>query len=229
MGDVFLSIIIPSLNEQSEIGLCLEALQPLRDVSIRGMGVEVIVADGGSTDHTRELAETSADQVVSSKLGRAQQMNVGAEFARGEYLMFLHADTELPSDFSVAWLNGLDWGFFPVKLSGSAWPFRVIERGMNIRSHLFGIGTGDQTLFVRRALFKSLNGFANIPLMEDVELCRRLKRVSPPSFQQGVVTTSSRRWEQRGILRTVLQMWHLRLAYFLGVSPQHLARQYYSQ
>ncbi|MEH6469564.1 MAG: TIGR04283 family arsenosugar biosynthesis glycosyltransferase [Porticoccus sp.] len=228
MGDVFLSIIIPSLNEQSEIGLCLETLQPLRDISIRGMGLEVIVADGGSTDHTRELAATFADQVVSSERGRAQQMNVGAEFARGEYLMFLHADTALPSDFSVAWLDGLDWGFFPVKLSGLAWPFRVIERGMNIRSKLFGIGTGDQTLFVRRALFESLNGFANIPLMEDVEFCRRLKRISQPSFQQSVVTTSSRRWEKKGILRTILQMWHLRLAYFLGISPQRLARQYYS-
>lgn len=229
MMGVFLSIIIPSLNEQSDIGLCLEALQSLRDVSIRGMGVEVIVADGGSTDHTRELAELYADQVVSSERGRAQQMNTGAGYARGEYLMFLHADTELPSDFSTAWLDGLNWGFFPVKLSCSAWPFRVIERGMNIRSQLFGIGTGDQTLFVRRTLFESFNGFANIPLMEDVEFCRRLKRVSQPSFQRGVVTTSSRRWEQRGILRTVLQMWRLRFAYFLGVSPQHLARQYYSQ
>jgi rSAM/selenodomain-associated transferase 2 len=229
MGDVFLSIIIPSLNEQSDIGLCLEALQPLRDTSIRGMGIEVIVADGGSTDHTRELAALSADQVVSSEQGRALQMNTGAGHARGEYLMFLHVDTELPADFSPAWLDGLNWGFFPVKLSGSAWPFRVIERGMNLRSQLFGIGTGDQTLFVRRALFESLNGFANIPLMEDVEFCCRLKKVSRPSFQRGIVTTSSRRWEQRGILRTVVQMWRLRLAYFLGVSPQRLARQYYSE
>lgn len=228
MMNVFLSIIIPSLNEETEIGLCLKKLQPLRDISIRGMGVEIIVVDGGSSDHTRELAEMYADQVGSSERGRAQQMNTGAGHARGEYLMFLHADTELPSDFSVAWLDGLNWGFFPVKLSGSAWPFRVIERGMNIRSQLFGIGTGDQAMFVRRTVFESLNGFANIPLMEDVELCRRLKKVSQPTFQRGVVTTSSRRWEQRGIFRTVLQMWHLRLAYFLGVSPQHLARQYYS-
>jgi rSAM/selenodomain-associated transferase 2 len=228
MDGVSLSIIIPSLNEQSEIGLCLEALQPLRDISIQGMDIEVIVADGGSADHTRELAATFADQVITSERGRAQQMNVGAEFARGEYLMFLHADTTLPSDFSVAWLEGLDWGFFPVKLSGLSWPFRVIERGMNIRSQLFGIGTGDQTLFVRRTLFESLNGFANIPLMEDVEFCRRLKKISQPSFQQSVVTTSSRRWENKGILRTVFQMWRLRLAYFLGVSPQRLARQYFS-
>ncbi|MBQ0711750.1 MAG: TIGR04283 family arsenosugar biosynthesis glycosyltransferase [Porticoccus sp.] len=228
MMTVFLSIIIPSLNEETEIGLCLKKLQRLRDISIRGLGVEVIVADGGSSDHTCELAALYADQVVHSERGRAQQMNAGAGYARGEYLLFLHADTELPSDFSTAWLDGLNWGFFPVKLSGSAWLFRVIERGMNIRSQMFGIGTGDQALFVRRTLFESLNGFANIPLMEDVEFCRRLKKVSQPSFQRGVVTTSSRRWEQRGILRTVLQMWRLRLAYFLGVSPQHLARQYYS-
>jgi len=218
-----LSIIIPTLNEQAEIESCLKNLQALRE-----MGVEVIVADGGSMDQTCELATPYADQIVSSERGRARQMNTGAEFASGEHLLFLHADTELPPDFSIAWLASLQWGFFPVKLSGSAWQLRLIERAMNIRSRLFGIGTGDQALFIRHTLFKSLSGFAEIPLMEDVEFCRRLKSISKPAFQRGAVTTSSRRWEQRGIARTVMQMWCLRWAYFFGVSPERLARQYYS-
>lgn len=219
---VAVSIIIPTLNEVLGIERCLKNLQSLRE-----RGVEVIVSDGGSTDGTRELAILHADHVIDSDPGRALQMNTGALQANGEFLLFLHSDTSLPTEFSQAWLTGLVWGFFPVKLSGNAWQFRLIERAINLRSRLSGIGTGDQALFIRRTLFESIGGFANIPLMEDVELCRRLKADSGPVIQKDPVTTSSRRWEQRGIIRTVMQMWRLRLAYFLGASPSNLVKQYY--
>ena len=218
-----LSIIIPTLNEQGVIEACLDHLQPLRK-----MGVEIIVSDGGSIDRTCELAAAYADKVISGESGRSCQMNAGAGIARGQYFLFLHADTQLPEHFSVALLLGAQWGFFPLRLSGSAWPFRFIEHAINLRSKISGIGTGDQVLFVRSALFNVLGGFADIPLMEDVEFCRRLKVICRPAFGHSFVVTSSRRWEQRGIIRTVFQMWRLRLAYFLGVSPQSLVRQYYS-
>ncbi len=219
---IAVSIIIPTLNEALGIECCLKNLQPLRE-----QGVEVIVSDGGSTDNTRELAILYADKVIEADLGRASQMNAGALLANGEFLLFLHSDTSLPTGFSEAWLTGLTWGFFPVKLSGVAWPFRLVERAINIRSRFSGIGTGDQALFIRRTLFESIGGFANIPLMEDVELCRRLKADSCPVVQNNPVTTSSRRWEQKGIIRTVVQMWRLRLAYLLGVPPRNLVKQYY--
>ncbi len=119
------------------------------------------------------------------------------------------------------------WGFCPVQLSGRHWLLRWVERGINWRSRTTGIGTGDQMLFVRRDCFEALGGFADLPLMEDVELCKRLRKRSRPLVLQEPVVTSSRRWEERGILRTVVQMWLLRLAYFLGVSPQRLHRAYY--
>ena len=219
---VAVSIIIPTLNEALGIERCLKNLQSLRE-----RGVEVIVSDGCSTDGTRELAILYADNVIDTDPGRASQMNAGALLANGEFLLFLHSDTLLPAEFSQEWLTGLAWGFFQVKLSGVAWQFRLIERAINLRSRLSGIGTGDQALFIRRTLFESIDGFANIPLMEDVELCRRLKADSCPVIQRDPVTTSSRRWEQRGIIRTVVQMWHLRLAFFLGASPSNLVKQYY--
>jgi hypothetical protein len=153
-------------------------------------------------------------------------MNAGAGIARGQYLLFLHADTQLPDNFSMELLLGAQWGFFPLRLSGSAWLFRCIERAINMRSKISGIGTGDQVLFIRSLLFSELGGFADIPLMEDVEFCRRLKAVCRPAFGPSFVVTSSRRWEQRGIIRTIFQMWRLRLAYFLGVSPENLVRHY---
>lgn len=222
--EVSLSIIVPTLNEQETIKDCLLPLQPLRK-----MGAEVIIADGGSVDHTRVIAEPYVDQVIQAEPGRARQMNTAAALASGTHLLFLHADTFLPPDFSATSLRDTRWGFFPVELSGSLWQLRIIERTMTLRSRITGVGTGDQAIFVRSELFHSLGGFADIPLMEDVELCGRLKAVCPPFLGHNCVMTSSRRWEQQGIIRTVLQMWHLRFAYFLGVSPDRLIRQYYPE
>jgi hypothetical protein len=153
-------------------------------------------------------------------------MNSGAKHASGQYFLFLHADTYLPSGVSLPG-DDVEWGFFPVKLSGVKWPFRVIEWSMNTRSRISGIGTGDQAIFVREEVFHRLGGYADIPLMEDIDLCRRLKAICPPVLGEYFVETSSRRWEQGGVVRTVLKMWYLRLAYFMGVSPQRLVRQYY--
>ncbi|WP_438950859.1 TIGR04283 family arsenosugar biosynthesis glycosyltransferase [Porticoccus sp.] len=224
MASLQLSIVIPVVNEGAEATQCLQHLQALRE-----SGVELVVVDGGSSDDSVELALALADTVISSPRGRGIQMNAGAAKASGRYLLFLHCDTRLPADFSTRWLSGNDWGFFAIRLAGDHCAFRVIERAMSCRARLSGIGTGDQGLFVRRDIFNQIGGFAAIPLMEDVEICRRLKVRCPPEVLPSPVWTSVRRWQRRGIVSTVLQMWWLRLAFFLGVSPVRLARQYYPE
>ncbi len=222
MSRVSLSIVIPALNESREIVHALTRLQPLRD-----RGVEVLLVDGGSVDDTVQLARPLVDTVIDSDRGRGVQLNRGASAASGDYLLFLHVDSRLPTAFSADDLLGTAWGFFPVRLSGRAWLFRVIERAMCWRSALSGIATGDQGLFVKRDLFADIGGYPEIPLMEDVAICRRLKGRCRPTRQRQPVTTSSRRWEAHGIIKTVLEMWRLRLAYFFGASPQYLAGCYY--
>jgi len=217
-----LSIVIPVLNESAEITSCLDSLQTLRE-----QGVEVVVVDGGSVDDTARLAAPLADLVITAPRGRALQMNAGAARSRGDYLLFLHADTRLPPAFAEGWLEGAQWGFFSVRLSGAGIALRFVEKAMCWRSRLSAIGTGDQGVFVRRDLFQQTGGFPAIPLMEDVGLCRQLKKRARPRVLSTAVLTSSRRWERRGVVRTVLQMWALRLAYFVGVPPRYLARCYY--
>lgn len=220
--DISLSIIVPALNEEQNIEACLLGLQPLRK-----QGAEVILADGGSQDSTCELAVPFVDHLIKSSPGRGTQMNAGAAAAHGEHLLFLHADTILPVDFSPKLISEAPWGFFPVKLSGLAWPFRVIECAMNLRSKITKIATGDQAIFIRAELFQRVGGFADIPLMEDVEICGKLRSEFCPVLALGTVVTSSRRWEQQGIFKTVLCMWRLRLAFFFGACPHRLMRQYY--
>lgn len=222
-----LSVIIPTLNESSTLEQCLGLL-----VEMRERGHEVIVVDGGSRDDTVRMARRQADHVLQSGRGRARQMNAGARAASGDVLLFLHADSRLPADADRLILGALTtrdrvWGRFDVRLSGSHWLFRIVGAMMNLRSCVTGIATGDQGLFVKGTAFVSAGGFPDIPLMEDIEISRRLKRRSRPICLGQKMVASSRRWERRGILRTVLLMWGLRLAYALGVSPDRLVRIYY--
>lgn len=222
-----LSIIIPTLNESDAISEALESLQALRS-----HGHEVIVADGGSCDDTVALSRGCTDRTINTAKGRALQMNAGAQVAQGGVLVFLHADTRLPAaaeDLIKAAVvrERRRWGFFKVKLSGAHAMLRLIAVLMNLRSALTGIATGDQTLFVCRDVFESIGGFPQIPLMEDIAMTRRLKRRARPAVIREYVLTSSRYWEQHGILRSVLRMWTLRLAYLAGVDPSTLVKQYY--
>jgi rSAM/selenodomain-associated transferase 2 len=221
---VRLSVIVPTLNEAGTITATLLALQPWR-----GDRCELIVVDGGSVDATVARAVPLADRVIASAPGRARQMNAGAAAAGGQALWFLHADTRAPPAAVPALraaLNEAGWGHFDVRLSGGHPLLRVIERAMNLRSRWSGIATGDQGLFVRRDWFERVGGFPDIELMEDVTLSRRLRRRGRPACLEVALETSSRRWERDGILRTLLLMWWLRLAFACGADPAALARHY---
>jgi rSAM/selenodomain-associated transferase 2 len=218
---VTLSIVIPTLNEAGLIRTSLESLAPLRR-----RGHEVMVVDGGSADGTPELARPLCDVVLSSAPGRALQMNAGARAARGEVLIFLHADTRLPAQAERAVIHAVRehlWGRFDVRIDSRHPLLKAVGWMMNLRSRLTGIATGDQALFVRREAFP---GFPQIPLMEDIAFSREMKRRGPPACLRERVTTSARRWEARGVLRTIVLMWRLRLLYFLGAPPERLARRY---
>jgi rSAM/selenodomain-associated transferase 2 len=220
-----LSIVIPALNEAAAIGTTLARLAPLR-----ARGHDVLLADGGSDDGTAAVAAAAGVRVVVAPRGRASQMNAGARAARGEVLLFLHADTLLPPEadrlIAAGLAGGSLWGRFDLRLTGRQPLLRAVERLSNWRSRLTGIATGDQAIFVRRALFDHVGGFPPIPLMEDVALSRRLRRQSRPYCVRTPVHTSSRRWEQRGVLRTIALMWYLRTAHALGVPAERLARLY---
>jgi rSAM/selenodomain-associated transferase 2 len=221
-----LSIIVPCLNESQGIAGALSALAPLRS-----RGSEVIVVDGGSDDGTPERARPHADAVIDAPRGRASQMNAGAARARGEILLFLHADTLLPDAADALVVDGLKrtrrgWGRFDVAIEGRHPLLKVVAFLMNWRSKLTGIATGDHAMFVTRSLFTAAGGYPEIALMEDVELSKRLKGFGPPLCLKHRLTTSGRRWEQRGVVRTILLMWRLRLAYWLGADPAKLAIRY---
>jgi len=221
-----LSIIVPVVDEASGIADALLALAPYRE-----RGVELIVVDGGSGDDTVARARPHADRVISAPRGRGSQMNAGAAAARGGVLLFLHADTRLPADADRIVLTALEWsgrkwGRFDVGISGRSALLPVIAALMNLRSRLTGIATGDQSMFMTRQAFEAAGGFPEIALMEDIAMSTRLKRLGPPVCLGFSATTSGRRWERHGVLRTVLTMWGLRLAYYLGAEPAALARYY---
>jgi rSAM/selenodomain-associated transferase 2 len=222
-----ISIIIPVLNEALVIARTLLSLQPLREA-----GHEVIVVDGGSDDDTIAIANPYADKIVQTLRSRSRQMNAGAKLASGGILLFLHADIFLPyhaDRLIIERLNGREksWGRFDVRLSGKHPLLRIIEFLMNWRSRLTSIATGDQAIFVKRELFGSINGFPEIDLMEDIALSKILKRFDRPLCLWQRVITSSRRWEEKGLFRTILLMWFLRLAYFFKVNPKQLGKLYY--
>jgi rSAM/selenodomain-associated transferase 2 len=221
-----LSIIVPVLDEEAGIAATLQALSALR-----ARGAEVIVADGASHDRTVALARPLCDRLIVVARGRASQMNAGASAARGEILLFLHADTRLPEDADRLIMDGLKrsgrtWGRFDVSIEGHHPLFPVIAAMMNLRSRLTGIATGDQAIFVATAAFAAIGGYPDLPLMEDIVLSRRLKRLSRPLCVSARALTSGRRWAQYGVMRTILTMWRLRLAFFFGVAPSKLAARY---
>jgi rSAM/selenodomain-associated transferase 2 len=220
-----LSIIIPILNEGAQAEACVRRLAPLRVA-----GHELILVDGGSDELLVDRLEPQVDRLLQGEAGRAQQMNLGARAAMGEVFWFLHADTR-PIDDAVAAIQAANlsepaWGRFDVRLDGRARLLRLVERMMNGRSRWSGIATGDQGIFVHRELFLQVGGFPDQPLMEDIEISARLKRLRRPVCLPQQLLTSSRRWQQQGILRTIVLMWGLRLAYWLGVSPERLADYY---
>ena len=220
-----LSIVMPALNEAAGIAPLLMALQPLR-----ARGVEIVLADGGSTDGTVQQAAPWVDAVVAPGRGRAVQMNAGAAAASADRLLFLHADTRLPplADVQVvqALAAGACWGRFDVRIAGRPPMLRVVAALMNLRSRLSGIATGDQAIFVSRAAFVQVGGYPVQPLMEDIELSRRLKRLGRPACLRSKVCTSGRRWEQRGVWRTIFLMWWLRWRYWRGEPAACLAQAY---
>ncbi|HKS87283.1 MAG TPA: TIGR04283 family arsenosugar biosynthesis glycosyltransferase [Pseudolabrys sp.] len=225
MTGATLSIVVPVLNEADEIEAALVAL-----ANFRARGVEVIVVDGGSRDETARLAGPLADRVIAGPRGRALQMNAGAAVACGDTLLFLHADTRLPDDADVLLSGGLAqtgriWGRFDVRIDDGP-VLRLVAGMMNLRSRISGVATGDQAIFVTRAAFDRVGGYPPISLMEDIALSARLKPLGPPLCLRAKARTSSRRWRRYGIMRTVFLMWRLRLAYFAGADPAHLAQRY---
>ena len=222
-----ISVVVPVLDEAETLAQALLPLQP-----VRGRDVEVIVVDGGSRDGTRCVAHPLCDRILDAPRGRARQMNAGAAAASGRVLLFLHADTRLPSGWvpmvrDALGNRGREWGRFDVRLDGAHPMLRIVEHAMNLRSRLSGIATGDQAIFVTRNAFRQAGGFPDIVLMEDVALSRALRMRSRPACLRVAVITSSRRWERNGIARTIVLMWRLRIEYALGADPDKLARRYH--
>lgn len=219
-----LAIVVPMLDEAATLPALLVHL-----AGWRARGCEVVLVDGGSRDDSVAMARAAGLRVVVAERGRARQMNAGAQACGGALLLFLHADTRLPeaADAMVrAALAVQAWGRFDVRIDGRPRMLRVVAALMNLRSRLSGIATGDQAIFVRREVFEALGGFPDQPLMEDIELSRRLLRVSRPACLRARVRTSGRRWEQRGVWRTIALMWRLRWAYWRGVPAERLAEAY---
>ena len=219
-----LAIVVPMLDEAATLPALLVHL-----AGWRARGCEVVLVDGGSRDDSVEMARAAGFRVLIAERGRARQMNAGAQACGRALLLFLHADTRLPeaADAMVcAALAVQAWGRFDVHIDGRPRMLRVVAALMNLRSRLSGIATGDQAIFVRREVFEAVGGFPDQPLMEDIELSRRLLRVSRPACLRARVRTSGRRWEQRGVWRTIALMWRLRWAYWRGVPAERLAEAY---
>lgn len=219
-----LTIVIPVLNEAEQLAAKLQALQALRSQC------EIVLVDGGSEDGSEAIALPYVDKILKTQPGRAKQMNAGAAQGNADILLFLHADTQLPAGAANLILQavqrGYHWGRFDVRFDSRKTIFRIIAFMMNLRSRLTGIATGDQALFITRQAFQTVNGFADIALMEDIAISTALKKLGRPCCLSEKAVTSARRWRQYGILKTIFLMWCLRLAYFFGADPSDLASRY---
>lgn len=225
-----LSIIIPVLNEAEGLPGMLGHL-----AALCGRDSEVIVVDGGSEDGSQQAALRAGARVIRGERGRARQMNAGAAAAQGEVFLFLHADTLLPLSAERAietavrrggGAGGHVWGRFDVRIAGRPFMLRVVARLMNWRSRLSGIATGDQAMFVTRRVFEAAGGFPDQPLMEDIELSKRLRALSRPVCLADRAIISGRRWESHGVWKTIWLMWRLRWLYWRGVPAAELAESY---
>ena len=226
VGAVELSIIIPVLNEADHLDEGLARLFSLRWVED---DCEVIICDGGSQDDSLEIARRYSCRIEHSATGRALQMNRGAAVAQGRHLLFLHADSILPADLDQPFPGDARWGYFRLRLDNEAFVYRVIEFAINLRSRVTHVAGGDQGLYFARDFFQSLGAFPSIPLMEDVAICKLARRQTRPEIIESHLHSSPRRWQNNGVLKTILLMWSLRLAYFFGVDPARLHRIYYPQ
>ncbi len=237
------SIIIPILNEADNLIFLFENI-----ISLNPAPQQIIIVDGGSTDHSIEvvkaliidfLSNKKSDikwQIIESTAGRAVQMNAGAAQATSDVLLFLHADTQLPmtaiNDISLAMKktdNNYKWGRFDVRLDSRNLMLWLVAVMMNGRSRLTGIATGDQAIFIKNDLFKQIGGYPKQPLMEDVELCKSLQGIAKPACLSSKVITSARRWQQYGTWQTILLMWQLRFDYWRGESAESIKQRYYNK
>jgi rSAM/selenodomain-associated transferase 2 len=220
-----LCIVVPVLNEAQSLAPRLLELQ-----KFRRRGAHLVVVDGGSDDDTLAIARTHADLAFVAPRGRAAQMNAGAAACPADVLLFVHADTCLPDDADTLVAHATSgrraWGRFDVRIDSPRPTLQLVQGAMNLRSRWTGIATGDQALFVRHELFRSVGGFPDIPLMEDIAMSRRLLQYAQPACLRARVITSARRWESNGVCQTIFLMWRLRAAYFLGADPAQLALQY---
>lgn len=228
-----ISIIIPTLNEAVNLERSLASIAKAEN---NAKNIEVIVVDGGSSDQTIAIAQSfntsMGIKVISGALGRANQMNLGASLATGEILVFLHADTVLPSGFKQAIRKILTnpktiAGAFNLKIDGNSWGLRLVEWGVNRRSQIFQMPYGDQAIFIKSPIFHSLGGFAQLPIMEDFDLIMRLKSQGKIAIASLTVTTSDRRWQKLGIFRTTLINQLMIIGYFFGIKPTKLASWYH--
>lgn len=223
-----LAIVVPVFNEALALPALIKHLSSLKETTHPDL--ELVFADGGSTDGTVALIEEAGFRAISSPKGRAWQMNAGAAQTTGDVLLFLHADTQLPPNaiktIASSLVGGLCWGRFDVHITGKTWMLGVVSRMMNWRSRLTGIATGDQAMFMTRAAFQKIDGFPEQALMEDIEISKRLRQLSRPVCIASPVITSGRRWETRGVWKTIFLMWRLRWAYWWGKNPKLLAELY---
>ena len=220
-----ISIIVPTLNEENFVLQTISKFQNLRKKNF----CEIIVVDGKSSDNTIQIVQPYVDKILSISPSRSRQQNLGASVARGDLLLFLHADTTLTEEDLLKLKNynkNYLWGFYLISLGENSFKYHVLEKCINFRSKIFKYATGDQGIFLEKGLFKIIGGFPNIDLMEDIRICEILKKFSPPYIIESKITTSSRKWKSNGFFRTVFKMRLLRFLYTIGLNTGFLRKHY---